>query len=157
VLTADGGTITPKTLDSKFGMVPGQVAPAKPVEIAAPSLTFVKLADGRLQLTMVPPTGAEEYSMDLRTKSALKEMQVGGEAFAASKPSQWTHLRFAALPKGGSVSFSAAEPGELEVRFSATIDGWPQEAVALPQRDATLMPWDRSDSAIAVGTRRFSW
>ncbi len=158
VLKADGGTIAPQTLDSKFGPVPGQAALAKPVEIGAPTLTLAKLADGRLQLTMIPPRGSDEFQMDVRSKSRLTDATVNGEPVALTDtPDKWIQLRFAASPQGGVINFRAVGPGELDIRYSATINGWPEEAVPLPSRDPKLMPWDRSDSAMAVGTRRFSW
>jgi hypothetical protein len=157
VLKADGGAVSRQVLPM-MGRKAVWAAPAPPVAAAAPAMALSRDVGGALVLTVTPPAGAQGLAVDIRSSSKLIDTTVNGRPTPLfDKPGQWTRLRFQAVPQGIAVGFRASGAGEIETRYAAQSAGWPAAAKPLPPRGPKTMPFDRSDSLLAVGARRFTW
>ena len=157
VLSADGGVIN-RVPNPLWKGAKVWSAPAKPVAVAAPSLALSRLSDGSLRLTVVPPTGSNDFGLDIQSKSKLHDTRIDGRPVQLfDKVNQWSKLRFSASPQGTSIDFRAEGSGQMEVRYTLQGAAWPRDAKPLPKRDALVMAFDRSDTTITTGTNQFSW
>jgi hypothetical protein len=157
VLKADGGAVTQRAMPP-IGRRPMWTAPATPVAAAGPAMSLTRDVGGALVLAVTPPQGAQELAIDIRSKSKLTDTAVNGRPTPLfDKPDQWTRLRFAAVPQGITVTFRASGAGEIETRYAVQTSGWPATAKPLPSRGPKVMAFDRSDSLIALGAKRFTW
>jgi hypothetical protein len=157
VLKADGGAVVQRAIPP-IGRRPLWTAPATPVSAAGPTMALTREVGGALILAVTPPPGAQTLAVDIRSQSKLTDTTVNGRPTPLfDKPGQWTRLRFEAVPQGITVGFRATGVGEIETRYAVQTDGWPAAAKPLPPRGSKLMAFDRSDSLLAVGARRFTW
>lgn len=156
VLTADGGRIAPS--DHWAIGRPHVAAAARPLPAPAAQASLARQPDGSVLLTVVPPAGARELGLRLRADTAVTLEQVASlPVKLVLTPGRWTRVNWEAAPQGLTLRLRPAGPGTLDVRYIATIDGWPAGAAALPPRPASDMPFDASDSVRVSGTRRFTW
>ena len=157
VLKADGG-VPAKQIIPAIGRRQMWTAPATPVAATAPAMTLTRDVGGALVLTVTPPAGAHGLAIDIRSKAKLSDTTLNGRPTPLfDKPDQWTRLRFEAIPQGITVGFRASGPGEVETRYAVGSAGWPATAKPLPPRGAKTMAFDRSDSLVAIGAKRFTW
>jgi hypothetical protein len=157
VLKADGGAVTQQAIPL-IGRRPMWTAPATPVAAAGPVMALTRDVGGALILAVTPPAGAQGLAVDVRSTSKLTDTTVNGRPTPLfDKPGQWTRLRFEAVPQGITVGFRATGAGEIETRYAVQTGGWPAAAKPLPPRGPKLMAFDRSDSLLAVGAKRFTW
>ncbi|HVI34238.1 M20/M25/M40 family metallo-hydrolase [Phenylobacterium sp.] len=156
VLTADGGRIAPSG-HWAIGR-PHIAAAARPLPAPTAQASLARQSDGSVLLTVVPPAGAREIGLRLRADTAVTLEQVASlPVKLILTPGRWTRVNWEAAPEGLTLRLRPAGPGTLDVRYIATIDGWPAGAAPLPPRPAADMPFDASDSVRVSGTRRFSW
>jgi hypothetical protein len=157
VLKADGG-VPAKQIIPTIGRRLMWTAQATPVAATAPAMTLTRDVGGALVLTITPPAGAHGVAIDIRSRAKLSDTTVNGRPTPLfDKPDQWTRLRFEAVPQGITVGFRASGPGEIETRYAVGSAGWPATAKPLPPRGAKTMAFDRSDSLVAIGAKRFTW
>ncbi len=157
VLTADGGEISRERLPLVHRREL-RVAPAKLVDVAAPSLAFTAAEDGGKSLKLTLPPGARVAALDLRPTTALTGVSVNGQAVKAlEKPGQWTRVRWQSAPQGVTIAYRAGGPGGVEVRYATVTDSWPSGATPPPPRPADEMAFDTPNATIAAAARRFTW
>ena len=156
-LKADGGTIGKQTIPVVSAR-PVWAAPAQAVAATAPQMTFARQPDGSLALTVIPPAGARDLALDIRSGQKLSDTTLAGRPLPLlDQQGQWTRLRFRAVPQGVTVGFRSIAGGSLDVRYAAQTEDWPADAKPLPPHDAKLMGFDNSGSLAIVGARRFTW
>jgi hypothetical protein len=68
----------------------------------------------------------------------------------------WLRVRTPA-EKLNFLSFSASKPGSAEFHWALIDSAWPAGARPLPKRPSDVMPFDRSDSSVLMGTEKLSW
>jgi hypothetical protein len=156
VLTAGGGRIgrIPNGLRGRKA----DAAPAPYLELAPPEITLAKDADGQLRLHLQPPPGARVVDLKLRADTAATLTAIGGVPVRMSmKPGGDTLLSWAAAQPGFDVVIRPGGPGRLTADYSAWLEQWPAGAQPLPPRPKDVMAFDKSDSTIVEGIRRFSW
>lgn len=155
-LRADGGAVERRT--HWAWRRPMLAAPARPVTAEAPVTNLQRTADGTLVLSAQPPAGSHRLGLQLRASAPARLVAVNGVSTGMALPAgRWVHVYWVtgATPLELSVQPSAA--GRLDVRYAATIDHWPAEAIPLPARPSDVMPWDDSDSTMVTGTRAYAW
>ena len=97
-------------------------------------------------------------SLRLRPNARVSDVRVNGVPTSVlRKPGEWTDLVWRAAPQGVTISFQAAGPGTLDIRYAQATPDWPAGAVALPPMPAKLMPWNLAGSTVVTGTRRVTW
>lgn len=171
VLTADGGKIVKQDL-RPVGRRPIWAAASRPGAPGAPSVTTIRLPDGRVQITL---PASRVVFLQLTTRAAMTGLSLDGRAIAAeatpaarkaagtvaTPPSERTlNFRLAGMPSphvvvvamAGSDDPALRDPKGLVVRYAVFDEAWPSGAKPLPPRPADTMPFDLSDSAVRTGT-----
>ncbi|MDP3746187.1 MAG: M20/M25/M40 family metallo-hydrolase [Phenylobacterium sp.] len=157
VLTADGGEVSREKLPLIYRREL-RVAPAKPVNVAGPTLAFTAGPGGAKTLSLTLPPGARIAALDLKPSTALTGVSVNGRPVKALETAgQWTRVRWQNAPQGVTVAFRAGGPGGMEVRYATIIETWPAGAKPLPPRPADVMAFDTDSATVAAASRRFTW
>lgn len=156
VLAADGGAV--ESRKHWAWRVPMLAAPGRPVTAAAPETAAARTADGGYRLTVVPPPGSHRLALQLRSSAPARLSAVNGVAADMALPTgDWVRIFW--VSPGAPVVLDLQPPasGRLDLRYNATVDGWPAGVAPLPARPADLMPWDDSDSTFVTGARAYAW
>jgi hypothetical protein len=136
---------------------PMLAAPGHPVAAAAPEIGFERVSGGA-RLTVTPPAGSHRLSVQLRADAAARLTAVSGVAAnTALPPGKWIDISWTTPGQPLVLDLRPSAKGRLEMRYVATVDGWPAQAAPLPPRPADVMPWDNSDSTFVAGSRAFAW
>lgn len=106
---------------------------------------------GQANLVITVAHDAEQLRLDLKATSSVSDVRVDGlPVRLLTKPGRWSHIVLSA-PRGGLlVSFSPVGHGKLEARWASVATRWPADAVPLPPRPATVMPWNISDTTVKL-------
>ncbi|MBI1199369.1 MAG: M20/M25/M40 family metallo-hydrolase [Phenylobacterium sp.] len=151
-----GGTVQPRGHWS--WRVPMLAAPGRPVSVATPATTLEPAADGAMRLTVAPPPGSRRLALQLRADKAARLLAVNGVPTDLALPTdRWVRVFWASPGAPIVMNLQPSAPGRLQVRYAATIDGWPAEAAPLPPRPADIMLWDDSDSTFVTGSHAYAW
>ncbi len=157
VLRADGGQIEGRAFPPLLEK-PVNAAPATPISAAPATFSLAKQSDASVVLTVTPPAGALGLELEIKPSVEVGLLAIDGRGLTvAPKPGAWTHIRATAIPQGAAIAFHPSGPGALDVRWAAVTERWPADARPLPPRSDKQMPFDLSDSTVAIGSQRFSW
>jgi hypothetical protein len=131
-------------------------APTPAVPLPGPTLDLVPANDGSFELTVTPPPGGREISLQLTANTPVRFTQAGSLPIdLTQKAGGPARMTWEAAPL--VLKLKPAAPGRLEVRYAVTTDRWPAAARPLPRRPANEMPFHTSDSTLVTGSRSFSW
>ena len=156
-LAAGGGRLTHMDIPV-FGAGKAWTAPSPAISASAPAFILQDLKDGSYALTATPPPGSRSFSLEITSDTVIQATALNGAPIKVlNKPGTATRIHLTAMPKGLVLTFRPVGPGELQVRYSATSEGWPTGAKPLPPRDDRTMAFDLSDSTTVVGSKKFSW
>jgi hypothetical protein len=156
-LTGDGGPLVKRRLDP-LAHHPLDAARATPVPVEAPQVNAGRLADGRVQVRMIPTAAGRDLFLQLTPAGAITDLRINGlAAQGPTRPGAPINLRWQGDPTGLNVTFRPTGLGGVRAIWLAVTPGWPASARALPVRPDTAMAWDLSDSTVVTGVERLSW
>jgi hypothetical protein len=128
------------------------------VTVAAPQVALARTPDGAADLVVSPPPESHRMILQLRPDKPARLLAVNGVPTELALPTdRWVKLSWVTPGQPVTLTLQPSAAGQLQVRYSATIDGWPTGAAPLPPRPADVMPWDDSDSTFVTGRRALAW
>ena len=130
-------------------------APAAVVAVPPGGMKFTRQPDGSYRLHLAAP-GARTLLLRLDAETKLENAAVNGHPLKPL-PGGSARIGWEAPTEGLTLTFRAAGPGAIDVKYSTVIDQWPAEAKPLPARPADLMAIGTSGATIVGGARRFTW
>lgn len=147
-LTGEGGAIGKQRIPvlgpRELWTAPGRAMAPQPAPVV-----LVRLPDGRVSIRYPAVRG---LALDLRADGKLRALTIDGRPVPFQpRPREWTRIRLNGAAAGELV-ITPANPGPLDVRYAVFDDRWPAGARPLPPRPADVMPFDRSDSSVTIGT-----
>jgi hypothetical protein len=119
-----------------------------------PTFAIVK-SGSRASLRMRATAPQTVFAVALRPTAALMRASLNGRSVQVPG-GEWTIIRYGAVPPPDlKLSFDAAGPGSLELRYLAASPGLP---AAAPRTEGQPSAWTRlSGSRAVTGTARLGW
>jgi hypothetical protein len=155
-LRTDGGAIV--QLTHWAWREPVDAAPARLAATPPPSFAVAREADG-LTVTVKPPPGTRSLMLQFAPDTAAQLVGAGDAAADLALPARrWTRIIWSAPPAEGlRLRLRAAPSGALQLRYAATLDGWPAGVAPPAPPPPQVMALESSGEEVATGSRRLAW
>jgi hypothetical protein len=133
-------------------------APAKPADVP-PSAIAVRRDGDHLVITVMPPAGAYEAALQIKSAQAIASAQLDGRRLRTSwRSNSWNEIDvYKPDPRGFTVSFAPRGPGQIVLRLTTTTLAWPHDAPPLPPMPKGVMAFGPSGATQTVLYRRLGW